>query len=85
MKVEFPIIVEHVENGANWFGFASVPDLPGCFATGNGLKQILRNAWLIKMFKNESFVKTPNIAFIFLNFHLQPPQQPYFILGINNI
>lgn len=44
MKVKFPIIVEHVENGANWFGFASVPDLPGCFATGNGLEQILRNA-----------------------------------------
>ena len=42
MKVEFPIIVEHEGNGPNWF--ASVPDLPGCFATGNGLEQIIRNA-----------------------------------------
>ncbi len=42
MKVKFPIIVEHEGNGPNWF--ASVPDLPGCFVTGNGLEQILRNA-----------------------------------------
>ena len=42
MKVEFPIIVEHEGNGPNWF--ASVPDLPGCFVTGNGLEQIIRNA-----------------------------------------
>ncbi len=40
MKVEFPIIIEH--DGADWF--ASTPDLPGCFATGNGLEQIIRNA-----------------------------------------
>ena len=40
MKVEFPIIIEH--DGSDWF--ASTPDLPGCFATGNGLEQIVRNA-----------------------------------------
>ncbi|MDH5553553.1 MAG: type II toxin-antitoxin system HicB family antitoxin [Nitrosomonas sp.] len=40
MKVEFPIIIEH--EGSDWF--ASTPDLPGCFATGNGLEQIIRNA-----------------------------------------
>ena len=42
MKVEFPIIIENEENEHNWF--ASAPDLPGCFATGNGLEQIIRNA-----------------------------------------
>lgn len=40
MKVEFPIIIEH--EGSDWF--ASTPDLPGCYATGNGLEQIIRNA-----------------------------------------
>ena len=40
MKVEFPIIIEH--DGSDWF--ASTPDLPGCYATGNGLEQIIRNA-----------------------------------------
>lgn len=42
MKVEFPIIIEHKGNGSDWF--ASTPDLPGCFATGNGLEQVIRNA-----------------------------------------
>ncbi len=42
MKVEYPIIIEHERNEPLWF--ASAPDLPGCFATGNGLQQIICNA-----------------------------------------
>lgn len=42
MVVKYPIIIENKENDLDWF--ASVPDLPGCFATGNGMAQIIDNA-----------------------------------------
>tara|TARA_R110002073_G_scaffold101455_1_gene230535 strand:+ start:219 stop:467 length:249 start_codon:yes stop_codon:yes gene_type:complete len=43
MKVEYPVVIEskgYYE--LDWF--ASVPGLPGCFATGKGLAQIIDNA-----------------------------------------